>query len=57
MVTSTEKSGRDRAWGEELRKSVLLELREIHMYSTRSYEVSSLESVQFVRNEHFRIAV
>ena len=50
--TSTEKSGNDRAWGEELRKSILLELCEIHMYSTRS-----LESVQFVRNEHFRIAV
>lgn len=30
---------------------------KIRMYSTRSYHVSSLESVQFVRNERFRIAV
>lgn len=55
MVTSTGKSRNGR--GEDWEISVLPEPCESPIYSTRAYEVSSLESVKLVRNEHFRIAV
>lgn len=43
--------------GEGARRSIQLELCKIRMYSTRSLKSAPLESVQFVRNEHIRIAV